>query len=290
MQTPEDEIEYLRHANSSLRQSMDQLTTLHQVSLQISSARSIEQLFRVVALAIPTVLPVIAVEGIFRRPGSQTIFQLRHHFSHGSHLPNISEEALQWARERNAQTALPLSNGGVIFCPLTLLQLDLGHLLIYTTGEFESYNETVGIALDILSEQTATAVQNLWRQSQLEEDSGKLLSTKKLLDSILESVHQPVLALDASGHLLLANSSAAQLFGRNLGTLVGQHYQVVFPGEVADAISEQFLPVQKGKSGQRNHVRFHSFQGEIREAEFTASPLALHDSRSTGMVLMGRTI
>jgi PAS domain S-box-containing protein len=286
-QGSEEEIHYLRHAINSLRQSLDQLGRIQRLSLNISTAPSVEQVFHILITAIPSILPALAMDGFFKKPDSQTVYQLRHFFEPTKSLPPIPEDALAWAQQRQTQSVLPVADGSVVFCPLVFQNLDLGYLLIYSSGDFSHYNETTGLALDILTEQSARAAHSLWNQASLEEKTASLQDTQQLLDSILESVPQPLVALDASGHLLLANGAADKLFGRNLNTLTGLHYQMVFPAEVAEAISEQYLPVQKGKTGLRTRIRFNSFQGELREQEFTASALVLHGNHTKGMVLIG---
>lgn len=285
----DEEQEHLRQANLSLRQSLDQLIHLRRGSAPIASARSLESLFKAIADAIPQALPALALEGIFRRPDSPTLYQLRHFYEDVSPAPAVPEETLAWAKERNVQAALPLpQGGGAVFCPLYLEQQKLGHLLVYTRNDFAYYTETVALALDLLSEQAAATALALWREARLEEENHRLRASQSLLSHLMDSLEAPLLALDASGHLLLANTAANPFFGRQLGTLRGQHYQVVFPAPVVEAISEAFLQVQKGKPGARQPVRFANFRGEIRTLVFSSYPLPLPESRSTGMVLLGQ--
>lgn len=286
----EEELAYLRQANASLRQSLEQLSNLQQLTLHIAAARSTEQLFRAMVAMLPSILPVIGTEALFRRPDSPTLFQLRHVYEPGAELASIPEQALEWARQRQAQCVLPLSQGAVIHCPLLFGQQDFGHLLVYISDADAHYNEATSIALDILAGQMSVTTSHLWNEARLEDENLTLKSRHQLLEDIVRAYPQSLLALDASGRLLYSNISAATIFGRNLSTLNGMHYQIVFPSEIADTISELFRPIQKGLPSPQKRLRFNNFLGEPRGLELSATPLPLPDKRSAGMLLLGEVV
>jgi len=290
MAASEEELEQLREANASLRQALDEFGHLHQIAMQMGSAQSIEQLFRILSADIPAFLPAIAVEGIFFRPASQTIFQFRHLWDKNSPLPMITEEALGWARERGCQTFIPsASGGGVLFCPLLFQEQDLGHLLVYT-GALESYSEVASQALKILGGQAAVSVSGLWKQARLEDELTQKKNERQLLEDIQEALPNLLVALDASGHILYANHTASLVLGRNLSTLATQHYQMVLPAEFAEAVSESYLALRKGKTGHSMLVRFKSFHGETQEQALTATRLNQHGRPGAGLLLIGKPL
>lgn len=280
----EDDLDALLQANHMLRQSLEQVADVVSKALAFANAPGIEQIFQGIADAVASALPALALEGIFRRPASPTIYQLRHRYT-DKDLSALSEKALDWARERKIRAMIPLEKGGVVFCPLVRLREDLGYLLIHIDDSPDTFDESTGMLLDLIAEHATAAISHLWNRMVLEDQARQSNASADLLARILATHPGMVVALDPAGRLLYANQEASRLFGRSLDTLVGQHYQVVFPAEVTDTISDHFLHVQKGKNQEKSHVRFANFKGEIRTFALHARALALQASHGTGLLL-----
>lgn len=283
----ENELIYFRQANVSLRQSLEQLSSVQMSTLQMSAAHSSEHLFKIILNTLPTILPFLGAEALFRHPNSLTLFHLRHTHNNQIQLPSVPEETLEWARERGAQSVLPMADGGVIFCPFRFENLDFGYLLVYVTDAPSLYNETAQLALEILTGQAAATAFRLWNESRLEEENARLKSSQQIHLEIVQALPQIIVALDASGHLLSANPQAANTFCRNLSTFTGMHYQMIFPVKIAETLSEFFLPIQKGLMSPTKSVRFNNFLGEPHQLKVQAIPLPMPDKHLVGMLMVG---
>lgn len=284
MAHPEDDLDALLQANHVLRQSLEQMADVVSRALAFANSPGIEQIFQGIADAVASALPALALEGVFRRPTSPTIYQLRHRYTE-KELSPLSEKALDWARERRIRTMIPLETGGVFFCPLVRHREDLGYLLVHIDDSPDSVDESTGMLLDLISEHATTAIFHLWNRMALEEQIRQSGAQADLLGRILATHPGMVIALDPAGRLLYANREASRVFGRSLDTLVGQHYQVIFPAEVTDTLSDHFLHVQKGKGQEKSHVRFANFKGEVRTLALQARALTLQSSHGTGLLL-----
>lgn len=118
--------------------------------------------------------------------------------------------------------------------------------------------------------------------SELRKAEAMAREHQSLLTNILESVREPICAIDPSGHFMWLNSATHNAGGYRPEDLIGHHFlEMIYPAdrEIAHVYFESAL---KGET-QSYEVRYHTRDGEVRYALFDNAPLVV-DERITGVL------
>jgi PAS domain S-box-containing protein len=124
--------------------------------------------------------------------------------------------------------------------------------------------------------------------SELRKAEAMAREHQSLLTNILESVREPICAIDPSGHFMWLNSATHNAGGYRPEDLIGHHFlEMIYPAdrEIASAYFESAL---KGET-QSYEVRYHTRDGEVRYALFDNAPLVV-DERITGVLGIMRDV
>ncbi len=110
-----------------------------------------------------------------------------------------------------------------------------------------------------------------------------LRGSRDLLQEIIESSNDAIVAKDLEGRYVLINSSAARLLGRPAGEIVGRDDTALFPADQAARSREADARVRSG--GESETAEEHVVvDGRRRTLLFTRSPLRDHDGRIIGVL------
>ncbi|HEX8173872.1 MAG TPA: PAS domain S-box protein [Pyrinomonadaceae bacterium] len=124
--------------------------------------------------------------------------------------------------------------------------------------------------------------------SELRKAEAMAREHQSLLTNILESVREPICAIDPAGYFMWLNSATHNAGGYRPDDLIGHHFlELIYPAdrEIARAYFESAL---KGDT-QSYEVRYHTRDGEVRYALFDNAPLVV-DERITGVLGIMRDI
>ena len=116
-----------------------------------------------------------------------------------------------------------------------------------------------------------------------------LRGSRDLLQEIIESSNDAIVAKDLEGRYVLINSSAARLLGRPAGEIVGRDDTALFPADQAARSREADARVRSG--GESETAEEHVVaDGRRRTLLLTRSPLRDHDGRIIGVLGVARDI
>jgi len=116
-----------------------------------------------------------------------------------------------------------------------------------------------------------------------------LRGSRDLLQEIIESSNDAIVAKDLEGRYVLINSSAARLLGRPAGEIVGRDDTALFPADQAARSREADARVRSG--GESETAEEHVVvDGRRRTLLLTRSPLRDHDGRIIGVLGVARDV
>src|SRR2546423_11407379 len=116
-----------------------------------------------------------------------------------------------------------------------------------------------------------------------------LRGSRALLQEIIESSNDAIVAKDLEGRYVLINSSAARLLGRPAGEIVGRDDTALFPADQAARSREADARVRSG--GESETAEEHVVvDGRRRTLLLTRSPLRDHDGRIIGVLGVARDV
>jgi PAS domain S-box-containing protein len=124
--------------------------------------------------------------------------------------------------------------------------------------------------------------------SELRKAEAMAREHQSLLTNILESVREPICAIDPAGYFMWLNTATHNAGGYRPEELIGHHFlELIYPAdrEIARAYFESAL---KGET-QSYEVRYHTREGEVRYALFDNAPLVVEE-RITGVLGIMRDI
>jgi two-component system, cell cycle sensor histidine kinase and response regulator CckA len=116
-----------------------------------------------------------------------------------------------------------------------------------------------------------------------------LRGSRDLLQEIIESSSDAIVAKDLEGRYVLINSSGARLLGRPAGEIVGRDDAALFPADQAARSREADARVRS--RGESETAEEHVVvEGRRRTLLLTRSPLRDHDGRIIGVLGLARDV
>jgi PAS domain S-box-containing protein len=155
----------------------------------------------------------------------------------------------------------------------------------------ERFNRPLLVTVEPITEQgrgNVGAVCTARDLSELRKAEAAAREHQSLLTNILESVREPICAIDPEGYFMWLNSATHNAGGYSPEDLIGHHFlELIYPAdrEIARTYFESAL---KGET-QSYEVRYHTRDGEVRYALFDNAPLVMEE-RITGVLGIMRDI
>ncbi|HMF55914.1 MAG TPA: PAS domain S-box protein, partial [Pyrinomonadaceae bacterium] len=111
---------------------------------------------------------------------------------------------------------------------------------------------------------------------------------QSLLTHILESVREPICALDTKGHFLWLNTASTTTTGYRQDDLIGHHFtEMLHPAD--REIAEKNFQLALGGEPRSYEIRYTRRDGEVRDALYYNAPLVI-DGVTTGVLGIARDI
>ncbi|HEX8773551.1 MAG TPA: PAS domain S-box protein [Pyrinomonadaceae bacterium] len=149
-------------------------------------------------------------------------------------------------------------------------------LLVTIEPVFESESNTVG------------AVCTARDLSELRKVEAVARERQSLLTNILESVRDPICAIDTKGRFMWINTASTETSGYSTDELIGHHHlELIHPAD-RDMARENFEGAVNGEPCSYE-VRYLTRDGEVREALYYNAPLVI-EGRTTGVLGITRDI
>jgi PAS domain S-box-containing protein len=149
-------------------------------------------------------------------------------------------------------------------------------LLVTIEPVFESESNTVG------------AVCTARDLSELRKVEAVARERQSLLTNILESVRDPIFAVDTKGHFLWLNTASTETSGYRTEDLIGHHYlELIYPAD-REMVGENFDSALGGEPCSYE-ARYLTRDGELRDALYYNAPLVI-EGRTTGVLGIVRDI
>jgi PAS domain S-box-containing protein len=149
-------------------------------------------------------------------------------------------------------------------------------LLVTIEPVMESENNTVG------------AVCTARDLSELRKVEAVARERQSLLTNVLESVRDPIFAIDTKGHFLWLNTASKELSGHRSEDLIGHDYlEVVHPAD-RELAQQNFEAALHGDPCSCE-VRYLTNDGDVRDALYYNAPLVI-EGQTTGVLGIARDI
>ncbi|MGB7925921.1 MAG: PAS domain S-box protein [Pyrinomonadaceae bacterium] len=149
-------------------------------------------------------------------------------------------------------------------------------LLVTVEPVIESGNKTVGAVC------TARDLSDLRKMEAVARER------QSLLTNILESVREPICAIDTKGSFLWCNSATSTAGGYQPEDLIGHHFMEIVYGADREMARDYFESALSGET-QSYEARYLARDGEVRYALFDNAPLVM-EGRTTGVLCIWRDV
>jgi PAS domain S-box-containing protein len=155
---------------------------------------------------------------------------------------------IEWVRPRRRPVLIPLEGKAATACGRSLVLVpisgkggELAMALLWVPFDEGESSRFILRALEILSRETATAVENIRHYREVRD-------LQDLLDHIIESIPQAILAVDRQDRILNCNRNWEYLFGLRRIDLVGENYRSVLSPALVGIFSNLMLEAFSGEA------------------------------------------
>ena len=155
----------------------------------------------------------------------------------------------------------------------------------------ERYNRPLLVTVEPVIESdsnTVGAVCTARDLSELRKVEAVARERQSLLTNVLESVRDPIFAIDTKGHYMWLNTASIETSGYRSEDLIGHHYlEMVHPAD-HEMVRDHFESALRGEP-RSYEVRYLTRDGEVRDALYYNAPLVV-EGQTTGVLGIARDI
>jgi two-component system phosphate regulon sensor histidine kinase PhoR len=221
-----DNTEFLQKTISDLREEVDQLRMLHDISRQLLSSYNLDQ--------IVNIFFDIVEELINYKFCILYLFQENLNSFQASEFRGISGKDLERFKPDNV--SLPMQsesedNDFFSILPLQGAKKNLGFLLIATDAAHNIFTQSNMNHLSFIADQTAMALENQGLYS-------KLSQSRDYIRNILESINNGIVIIDMADRITQLNKNATAMLGLPSADIIGFRYQEVLPRKLIKMIDD----------------------------------------------------
>ncbi|MCP4690826.1 MAG: PAS domain S-box protein [Desulfobacterales bacterium] len=235
-----EDVDYLKKTISNLRDEVDQLKMLQDISRQLHYDHDFEHIIDIFLDIVKELIDYnLCVLFMFKEDGKTFQAAACRNVSREAadrYLPD--EDIIHWVlREgRWAHVALPDLSENTdedIFSilPLQGAKKDLGFLIIATTEALSAFTQSNMNRLSYIAGQAALALENHFLYAELR-------FTNKHIKNIIESINNGIIILDMSDRITQLNKNATAMLGLPSADVIELPYQKVFSAELSLIIDD----------------------------------------------------
>lgn len=233
----EEDTIFLRKTVSDLREEIDQLTMLQDISKQIISNYDFDQIINIFLDIIKELISynscilylydedsnayqVSTFRGISQK-------DLKHH--------ELDDEIINWVLKEGRWTHVAFleppdskNNDFVSILPLQGAKRNLGFLLIFSDLEKDGFTQANMKHLSFVASQTGIALEN-------QDLYSKLSHSREYIKNILESINSGIITIDMADRITQINKNATAMLGLPSADIIGFNYR--------DALAEDLVKI-----------------------------------------------
>jgi PAS domain S-box-containing protein len=235
-----DDTEFLQKTIFDLREEVDQLRMLHDISRQLLSNYNYDQIINIFF--------DIVKELINYNFCILYLFQENLNSFQASEFRGVDDkdlerfkpdiEIIRWVLKEGRWTnvSLPMQSESedkdfFSILPLQGVNKNLGFLLIATNPAHNTFTQSNMNHLSFIAGQTALALENQGLYS-------KLRQSRDYIGNILESINNGIVIIDMADRITQLNKNATAMLGLPSADIIGFRYQEVLPGKLIKMIDE----------------------------------------------------
>lgn len=288
----EEDILFLRKTVSDLREEVDLLTMLQDISKRIISNHNFDQ---IINMFLDMVKELINY--------NSCILYLYHEDSNSYQATTfrgisekdlkgyeLDDEIINWVLKEGRWTHVSLpkrsnqkNNDFISILPLQGAKSDLGFLLISSDPEKNVFTQANMKHLSFVASQTGTALEN-------QDLYSKLSHSKEYIRNILESINNGIITIDMSDRITQINKNATAMLGLPSADIIGVNYKDALAGELAKMIDK--VKKRALKDGFTFETLFEYFPVEDLEMPLGINSSVLLDDKGNraGIIIVFRNM
>ena len=240
----EEDTAFLRKTVSDLREEVDQLSMLQDISKQIISNYDFDQIINIFLDIVKELINY-----------NSCILYLWHEDSNfhqaaafrglsdkGMKSNDLDDEIIKWVMKEGRWTHIAFpehldqeNSGFVSMLPLQGAKTDLGFLVMSTDPEKNVFTQSNIKRLSFVASQTSIALEN-------QDLYSKLIHSGEYIKNILESINSGIITIDMTDRITQINKNATAMLGLPSADIIGFNYK--------DALDEDLIKmIDKVKKG-----------------------------------------
>jgi PAS domain S-box-containing protein len=240
MTSTEEDILLLRKTVSDLREEVDQLTMLQDMSKQIISNYNFDQIIKMFLDIIDELINYNACILYLYHEDSKTyeVEGIRGLSEKDLKDYELDDAIITWVLKEGRWTDLSFlehsnlkSDDFVSILPLQGTERDLGFLLIFSAPEKNVFTEANMKRLSFLANQTAIALEN-------QDLYSKLNRSREYTKNILESINNGIITIDMADRITQINKNATAMLGLASADIIGVKYKDALNEDLANMIDK----------------------------------------------------
>jgi PAS domain S-box-containing protein len=218
---------FLRKTVSDLREEVDQLTMLQDISKQIISNYDFDQ---IINTFLDIVKELINYNSCIlylcnEDSDSYNVAAFRGLSDKGIKINDLDNEIIKWVLKEGRWTHIsfperldPKNSNFVSILPLQGAKRDLGFLVISSEPKKNVFNQANVKRLSFVASQTSIALEN-------QDLYSKLRHSREYINNILESINNGIITIDMTDRITQINKNATAMLGLPSADIIGFNYK-----------------------------------------------------------------
>ncbi|HED00753.1 MAG TPA: PAS domain-containing protein [Proteobacteria bacterium] len=237
----EEDVFFLQKTISDLREEVEQLSVLQDMSRQIISIYDFDQIVNMFLEMVQQTTEYNSCALYLWDENLSSYQPVRFQGISGKDLKNLKleDEIIEWVLKEGRCTNIFLNksspkcpnkgeNDFVTIAPLQGVKRDLGFLLVFSDPAISLYQANTK-HLSFLAGQTGVALEN-------QDLYSKLNRSREYVHNILEGISNGIIAVDTADRITHVNKNATAMLGLPSADIIGLTYKKALPPDVAKVI------------------------------------------------------
>lgn len=271
-----EDIKYLKQVNTDLRQSLEDLNSLRDISQKILTSHTVEDITSTLRSSVKDIMKSSSIDIYLFNDELGTFDAIDGQNGLGRPENNVFE----WALEESKISTIPLEKGLVTVIPLKLHNQKVGIICADSTNSADLVNQTM---IDMLHS-VATQASAAFLSSRL---LSKTEAQASLLNNILDSIINGILTIDRNNVVTRVNRNAMAMLEIPEDT-IGKEYHEILPKQITLMMEEIIEETTKTGFAMEKMVNFSMSQGIEIPISISTSLLRDELLSITGIVFVFR--
>lgn len=288
LKTIEQDVPFLQKTIADLREEIDQLSVLHDMSRQMVSSHDVHHIINTFLQMVTETTECSCYLLYLLNEGSGSYQVARYDGVSERDIGKLQldNEIVDWALKEGRCTNIFLQTSYascdfVTILPLQGTQSTLGYCLIFSDSTTGLYNQANMKHLTFLSAQTGIALENQNLYSNLNR-------SKEYVHNILESINNGIITVDMADKIIQINKNATAMLGLPSADVVGAKYKGILPLPLAKAIDKAKKRIAQGCLAFDTEFQNISAGNDPISVGISFSPCVDNDGAHVGTIIVIR--